>query len=334
MRAIGPSLKSVCRNVLHGEFRYPLYASFKVTNLCGRRCDYCNVWRRMNPDRLSTADCCQIIGNLADSGIYAVAFEGGEPFLRKDILEIARYARQRLPNTTLCTSLERMDFPLEEASQVLDNLHISIDDEHGNTEMYERLPGIRRRISGAVATVQIVVRDCDMVDLPRKVALIARAGFKAVVMPAARLPGTPRFYPDPKRFADLVLRLKRQHPRTVITPRGFVEAIQQPHGCTPASIIVDADGSLFYPCRTTMNRTVNLVSDSLREYLNSTHAAMLRSRMHECGQRCGWYQYFATSSFAAPISHPIRCARALRPYWRHLFEPFRSVRVDTARAQA
>ena len=103
LQTLGRSGKASLTNSLRGEHKYPLYASFKITNRCGRTCAYCNVWHHQTADALSTEDCFRILDNFAESGVFTVTFEGGEPFLRPDMLEVIRYASETLPNTALVT---------------------------------------------------------------------------------------------------------------------------------------------------------------------------------------------------------------------------------------
>jgi hypothetical protein len=115
-------------------------------------------------------------------------------------------------------------------------------------------------------------------------------------------------------FARVVNKLRKEYPYTIVTPKGYLEDIAGGQGCTSASIIIDADGGLFYPCRSLMRKSINLAWDSLTEYLDSYHAQMERRAMRSCNLRCGWYQYFSVASFGAPFSHPLRFASAVKPY--------------------
>jgi MoaA/NifB/PqqE/SkfB family radical SAM enzyme len=65
-------------------------AHLEISNRCNLRCKYCYV-----PDKkgleLDTESWKRIIKNLAESGIFQVSFGGGEPTLRSDLLELARF---------------------------------------------------------------------------------------------------------------------------------------------------------------------------------------------------------------------------------------------------
>ena len=110
---------------------------------------------------------------------------------------------------------------------------------------------------------------------------------RTVIMPACHLDGTDDFYPDPKRFQAEILRLKQKYPNTITTPKGFLENINKPHGCSTSSIIIDSDGGLFYPCRTVGKHLFNFTEDSFMKFLLTSEAKQARTTMKECNRSCG-----------------------------------------------
>ncbi|HIG99126.1 MAG TPA: hypothetical protein HA258_00960, partial [Thermoplasmata archaeon] len=138
--------------------------------------------------------------------------------------------------------------------------------------------------------------------LEQKVKRVFEVNARTVVMPACHLDGTDDFYPDPKQFQAEIIRLKQKYPNTITTPKGFLENINKPHGCSTSSVIIDSDGGLFYPCRTVGEHLYNFTEGSFLEFLRSPEAKQARMAMDQCNRSCGWYQYFATDVFASPRS--------------------------------
>lgn len=68
-------------------------------------------------------------------------------------------------------------------------------------------------------------------------------------------------------------------------------------GCSPNSLVIDADGTLYYPCRTLELKAIKLQDSDLMEFINSERAQADRHSMANCERQCGWYQYFATAGF-------------------------------------
>ncbi len=295
-------------NFVMKEHVYPFYCSFKVIQRCDSRCDFCNVWKYPAPD-MPTEKVLKIIDNIAGSSILLLSLEGGEPLLRDDIGDILKHIRTRSLHLLFTTSGKLFDKrPMVEYSKYIDFLHVSIDEGHRNLDYFERLPEF---VSwGSIVCAQIVVMKQYLQDLDQKISKCHKAGAKAVVMPACHLNDTDDFLPDLNEFRDEVFRLKKKYPRTIITTDKYLRTLDVPHSCNTASIIVDSDGMLYYPCRTLMDKSIDMSKDSLLEFLSSKAAAEARQKMYACDRQCHWYQYFATDSFVSLRSG----LSALEPY--------------------
>jgi MoaA/NifB/PqqE/SkfB family radical SAM enzyme len=285
-------------NRLAHESIYPFYASYKVTHKCALRCKFCNVWMEKTPD-LPKEDVFKVIDNIANSSILVLSIEGGDPLVRKDLGEILQYAYQKPFTLFFTTNGHLLDKrPMKEYGKYIDYLHISIDEGHGNLEFFERLEEFQSY--GPEICIQIVVTKETMPELEKKVKRIYEVGARTVVMPACHLDGTDDFYPTPEEFKKEIIRLKKIYKNTITTPKGFLDNINEPHGCSTSSIIIDSDGGLFYPCRTVGQRLYNFTQGSFMEFLKTETAKKARNDMKNCDRRCGWYQYFATDVFASP----------------------------------
>ena len=68
----------------------PFLVVWDLTYACSLRCKHCystagKPWK----DELSTEEALKAVDVLADAGVTALAFSGGEPLIRKDFFEIA-----------------------------------------------------------------------------------------------------------------------------------------------------------------------------------------------------------------------------------------------------
>jgi MoaA/NifB/PqqE/SkfB family radical SAM enzyme len=294
------TMRYAAANYVARECIYPFYASFKVTHVCSLKCSFCNVWREKTPD-LVKEDVFTVIDNIANSSIVVLSLEGGDPLVRKDLGEILQYAHQKpfyLFFTTNGHLLHKR--PMKEYGKHIDYLHISIDEGHDNLKFFDRLEEFQSY--GPEICIQIVVTKETLTVLEEKVKRVYEVNARTVVMPACHLDGTDDFYPDPKDFRAEILRLKKKYPNTITTPKGFLDNINAPHGCSPSSVIIDSDGGLFYPCRTVGKHCYNFKEGSFMKFLKTPEAKDARTAMKECNRSCGWYQYFATDVFASPRS--------------------------------
>jgi len=292
------TLNYAMQNKLADESIFPFYASYKVTHKCSLRCNFCNVWMEDTPD-LKKDDVFKVIDNIAESSIVVLSLEGGDPLVRKDLGEILKYAYTKPFTLFFTTNGHLLDKrPMKEFGKYIDYLHISIDEGHDNLEFFDRLEEFQSY--GPEICVQIVVTKDTMDAIEKKVKRVHEVNARTVVMPACHLDGTEDYYPDPLKFKELILKLKKKYPYTITTPRGFLDNINKPHGCSTSSIIIDSDGGLFYPCRTVGKRLYNFTEGSFLEFLKTKEAKKAREDMKNCNRSCGWYQYFATDVFASP----------------------------------
>ncbi len=72
--------------------RRPFSVLLQVTNRCNMKCDFCDFWPNgVSPkEELSIEEYGRIEEQLAGIGAFLVSLEGGEPFVRPDLVEIVR----------------------------------------------------------------------------------------------------------------------------------------------------------------------------------------------------------------------------------------------------
>lgn len=79
----------------------PLHASIVATYACNLRCGMCELWKRDlaykkdGRKELTTDEMKKVIADFAAIGTSGVGFTGGEPILRKDMLDLIKYAKAK-----------------------------------------------------------------------------------------------------------------------------------------------------------------------------------------------------------------------------------------------
>ncbi len=83
----------------------PLQVVWNVTHACNLRCLHCyeNAGARTS-DELTTDEALQVIDTLVDSGVLILAFSGGEPTIRPDILQLVEHSSDRGMFTAMATN--------------------------------------------------------------------------------------------------------------------------------------------------------------------------------------------------------------------------------------
>jgi len=295
-------------NNLKREHIYPFYASFKLTARCNLRCDFCNIWRSRVPN-LTTEEVFTILDNLDHSSVLVVTLEGGEPFVRKDLLDILKYARTRdliIGITTNGVLLHK--YRAEDYRPYLDFFNVSIDEGHENLHLLDELDGFKEW--SRVVTVHTVVTKYNLDNLEERIDRIARAGYKAVVMVASPLEGTPNLLPDMDQLARRIRALEQKYVDVLVTTAGLFRPPENGSACSPASVVISFDGGLYYPCRVKEKKPIILTEVSLMKFLKSEVAHNARQEMRKCQRRCYWYQNFTCADYVNPLTF----YRSIRPY--------------------
>ena len=125
----------------------PRLVYWEITKRCNLRCAHCRAFPQASasPEELSLADGLRLLDGIRECGTPIVVLTGGEPLLRRDLFDLARYGRERgLPmalatNGTLATS----DTARQIASAGFRRVAISLDGP--DTETHDTF----RRVSGA-----------------------------------------------------------------------------------------------------------------------------------------------------------------------------------------
>lgn len=75
------------------RFNAPLYVQFELTERCNNKCYFCyNPLGRISGNELTAQEVLDILNQLREVGVFRINFNGGEPLMRSDFLDILEYA--------------------------------------------------------------------------------------------------------------------------------------------------------------------------------------------------------------------------------------------------
>jgi len=133
---------------------------FDMVRTCNLHCKMCNFWtNKPNPKRLTTKEVKDTIKNLHDwfQREFKIAFAGGEPFMRPDMIEIIKYASGLGIITSVATNgtllTEDMVGKLVESG--LNGIVISIDSL--NPEVHDYMRGTSGAFKRAFRAFNMIV---------------------------------------------------------------------------------------------------------------------------------------------------------------------------------
>jgi MoaA/NifB/PqqE/SkfB family radical SAM enzyme len=107
----------------------PWAAHLYVTDRCNLDCHYCNEYDNSVPHP-ATEDLKRYLDKIRELGCLRLGFQGGEPLMHPDIVELVRYARElRFTRLSMSTNALRLTRPLlrDLGEAGLDALQISVD---------------------------------------------------------------------------------------------------------------------------------------------------------------------------------------------------------------
>jgi radical SAM protein with 4Fe4S-binding SPASM domain len=151
----------------------PEEVKIEATPLCNGSCEFCVNKAtfakngRDNIPQMDTAQLRYIVDKIAESGVKAVRFTGGEPLLRKDIFELMEYAKEaglEVRLNTNCTLITREN--VKEIKKNVDAVIISVLSY--SEDKTDRIIGIKGAFEKKKKTIQMLrgsktqVRTCTV----------------------------------------------------------------------------------------------------------------------------------------------------------------------------
>lgn len=136
----------------------PLFAHIYVENRCHLRCAHCYESEESHPGHhhLDIDDYADVFDQLAALGVFVLTFSGGEPFLRRDFLDIVELARKKRFAVRIYTS-GTLITP-EKADRIRDlkvqEVHISVYSH--DAEVHDGFTGIPNSHKKSIAALKML----------------------------------------------------------------------------------------------------------------------------------------------------------------------------------
>jgi MoaA/NifB/PqqE/SkfB family radical SAM enzyme len=134
--------------------RRPLNITLELTRRCNARCDYCNHWKEQKQTEQELKD---FVGVVERFQPFSVTICGGEPFLRRDALDIIR-AVKAVPGWRYVSIITNGWFLNDAKIEALlatgiDQINVSLNWPDARQDEDRKLPGLYARIAHAVPTM-------------------------------------------------------------------------------------------------------------------------------------------------------------------------------------
>ncbi|WP_026381366.1 radical SAM/SPASM domain-containing protein [Afifella pfennigii] len=135
----------------------PYHMVWLATDACTARCWHCSSnSAKRSPDELDTGEAKALIDELAEAGVVDLGISGGEPLLRRDIMEVMRHARDRGMSFGIASNGAKLaPRRAEELAELgLGRLQVSLDGFAEEHDSLRRWPGLFARVLKTIATAR------------------------------------------------------------------------------------------------------------------------------------------------------------------------------------
>lgn len=243
------------------KIRAPLFCGHKLTYNCNLQCGMCPFWKRFSKD-LSTESEKAILRQIFDSGACGIAFEGGEPLLRNDLVEILAFSRSLPLHTSLVTNGTLLESRIDEIAPYINGaLYVSLD---GLEKTHDTIRGVsgcfRKAVKGIIAarekvalTINTTIMAENIHEIEDLVKLAKELDVKISVALAYEYCNSKAYAPASHEIREtagkLVEMKKKGYPLVNSISYFKVIAKEKKWTCKPWAVVnVSPEGNLVLPC--------------------------------------------------------------------------------------
>jgi len=241
--------------------RAPLFCGHKLTYNCNLRCKMCPFWKRPSTDSSIEKEKA-ILEQIHDSGACGIAFEGGEPLLRRDLVDVLAFSRSLPLHTSLITNGTLLESRIDEIAPYINGvIYVSLD---GLEETHDAIRGVsgcfKKAIGGIIAsnekasvTINTTIMKDNLHEIEDIVKLAKELHVGVSVAAAHEYCDADASAPTADETAMMAKRLiemkKNGYPLVNSIDYFRVMAKEKEWKCRPwAAINVDPEGDLVLPC--------------------------------------------------------------------------------------
>ncbi|MCB9076620.1 MAG: radical SAM protein [Anaerolineaceae bacterium] len=149
--------RSLYRSIQNKNF--PNLMSFAVNDVCDAACEHCSFFTGVDDATrtvMSVDQCRRVIRQALDLGVSVINFVGGEPLLRKDLLDIINSVDKRQATTVMFTNGSLLAERAAELHRAgLDSVYVSIDAASAERhDQFRGKPGLFEKAMKGIAAAK------------------------------------------------------------------------------------------------------------------------------------------------------------------------------------
>lgn len=138
----------------------PSTVFWDITGECNLRCAHCYYLDgRPHENEMTNEEIKRIIEEMSAYGVGSISFSGGEPFMRKDFLEIAIYASNiGFKSVGVATNGTLIDCDIAPQLKVA-NLNVQVSIDGDNAEIHDKIRGMKGAFDLAIRAIKLLLRE-------------------------------------------------------------------------------------------------------------------------------------------------------------------------------
>jgi len=158
----GWNAKCLLESTMHGHGKpgsyRPRLVFWELTTGCNLRCIHCraSATELMSPDDLTYSECTGIIDQLAEFAPFILVLSGGEPLWRRDVFDIAKYARERGIRVALATNGTLIDEAMAQRIHEAGIERVSISLDGADPVTHDTFRGHQGAFAAAVKGIELL----------------------------------------------------------------------------------------------------------------------------------------------------------------------------------
>jgi MoaA/NifB/PqqE/SkfB family radical SAM enzyme len=299
---------------------YPYFGSLEMTRKCNSRCSFCpigNEQEHIKEGEVNTDAMKSVLSQFSDMNIIAVSFLGGEPFLRKDVCELAEFGHNKNMIIQVSTNGINLGKMMDRATSAFDVIVISLDVV--DPGLYKEIRGVDKyeTVVDNIKTAQelgeknkcnilvnTVVCSQNLDQIPEVIKLSSELGVRGIMVDFATfhdyweesVKDGSRYNPKEmdwrneregtKKLIKQLIKMKKEYP--ILTSKAYLETFLTEDfdfRCYPNLFCcVRKEGEVAIPCwDSNITKFYDIVNKhNLKDLWFSDEVRMLRKKVEDC----------------------------------------------------
>jgi radical SAM protein with 4Fe4S-binding SPASM domain len=136
---------------------FPGRAMFEVTKRCVQRCVHCYIDDFTGKGELNTEEAKSVLRQLFELNCLEVTFTGGEVFMRKDFMELLRYARELHFSIVIYTEANLINEEVADQLKAISPWRVEVTLLGPDAELHDRLTQVKGSFARTLKGIRLML---------------------------------------------------------------------------------------------------------------------------------------------------------------------------------